>query len=126
MEKIILSFVVAPSTIFEVNNDHIWKNNYFSTRAKVWNNHRTDISRGGQCQEDVIPKESLAYEFYKKWDKFHLHELNEEQTKELQFDLNVLKDFYPYIDSTSSWEQVNLLRKDSTKKFLSKLKRNQK
>lgn len=122
MEKITLSFVVAPSTIFEVNNCHVLKNPYFSTSASVWNNRRTDISRGGQCQEYVLPKESLAYEFFEKWDKFHLHKLNEEQTKELEFDLKALKDFYPYIDSTTGWEQVNLLREDSTKKFLRKLK----
>lgn len=61
---------------------------------------KKDISRGGQCQEEVLSEfngyRRRAYDFYKKWDHLHLHVLKDEEYDEMIKDINKLKEAYNY------------------------------
>ena len=67
-----LVFQVTRKVTFEVHytirNDGT---HYFSTMANLFNQPKTDYNRCGQCQNEILPKLSKAYHFYRKWDKYH-------------------------------------------------------
>lgn len=52
------------------------------------------LAEGGQAQEDLLKKFRTAYNFYKKWDVFHLKQLTQEQYDEMRKDLYVLEQKY--------------------------------
>lgn len=70
------------------------KNPYFATSADEFIRSKRDFGRGGQAQEDLLKKFPTAYNFYKKWDVFHLKQLTQEQYDEMRKDLCVLEQKY--------------------------------
>lgn len=92
---------------------------YFSTNCDVMNYVRSDINMGGQCQKAVLPKNTLAFRFFEKWDKKHLQQLNEDEMNEVLADIEELKNKYDYVgivngDRTVDFnKEVALQRKDT-------------
>lgn len=76
------------------------KQPYFATSAQVFCRNKRDITRGGQCQADVLKDFPAAYEFWKKWDKKHLHRLDYKTYQELLDDIKFLKEEY-------NWDYIN-------------------
>lgn len=67
---------------------------YFSTR------YRTD-----QSQQE-LPTGGLAFQFYKKWDVFHLVPMSKGELKEMERDLEELKTAYPWRNSSDrEWNE---------------------
>lgn len=97
--EFISAFQITRKIIFEVkyytlsNN----KNAYFSTSANELNQPKTNYSACGQAQARLLPKNSIAFRFWKKWDKKHLEDLSGDEYTSLIADINVLKDKYNYI-----------------------------
>lgn len=57
---------------------------YFSTTAysnESW----------GQCQDAVLPEDSILKEFWKKWDFYHLQPLTNEEYEELMNDITIVE-----------------------------------
>lgn len=93
-----IAFQITKKVMFEVyytrSSDG---SSYFYTIANVFNQPKTDFSLYGQCQEDCLPHDSIAYSFYKKWDKFHLLQITDEETyNELIRDVTKLMESYNY------------------------------
>lgn len=57
---------------------------YFSTTAYSNGNW-------GQCQDDVLPKDSILREFWEKWDYYHLQTLTNEEYEELMNDIAIIE-----------------------------------
>lgn len=118
-KKITLAFRIAKKKFFEVtfgDVDSRGQAPYFSTGAGVLNYVRSDWNQCGQAQESVLPKNSVAYKFYEKWDKKHLHNLTLEEVNELENDLQALKEKYPYIENQRFYNIVAFDREQSKKK----------
>jgi hypothetical protein len=88
--------------IFTVNYHVIGRNSHphFSTLAAMFNQPKTDYLHSGQCQETVLPKNSVAYKFYQKWDKCHGYDITQEQYDEMAKDLEELKEVYNWVTIT--------------------------
>lgn len=95
------AFVVKARVIFEVRYYRCGNNanKHFSTLCNLLDRTRTDYECGGQAQEDLLPKNTKAYKFYKKWDVLHTEDLTTEQYSELLVDIEVLKGMYPFISN---------------------------
>ena len=102
MEKIkkFWAFQINKTIIFEVEYYQLKGNAtpYFSTSASQFNQPKTDWSRCGQAQEDLLPHNTYVYKFWKKWDKKHLRDLTAEEYRELITDIKRLKNIYNYIE----------------------------
>lgn len=61
------------------------KRPHFATSYKDWQN------------QHEMPHDSLAYQFYQKWNPFHLVEMTKEEYAEMRDDLEKLKKEYDYI-----------------------------
>lgn len=72
---------------------------YFSTSGFALNHVRSNWKHGGQCQRNILPKGSLLYKFFEKWDVLHTKPLTMEQFKELKQDIEELKEKYDYVES---------------------------
>lgn len=96
-------FQLSRMVMFEVKYYRLGGNKqpYFATSAQVFCRNKKDISRGGQCQADVLKDFPVAYEFWKKWDGEHLSRLNYKKYQELLDDIEILKDEYNW-DYTKS------------------------
>lgn len=96
-------FQLSRMAMFEVGYYRIRGNKqpHFATSAQVFCRNKKDISRGGQCQADVLKDFPAAYEFWKKWDKHHLHRFDYKTYQELLEDIEFLKDEYNW-DYTKS------------------------
>ena len=70
------------------------QNPYFVTSADEFIRSKRDFCRGGQAQEALLKGFPEAYNFYKKWDVFHLKQLTQEQYDEMRKDLCVLEQKY--------------------------------
>lgn len=79
---------------------------YFATSAAVFNQPKTNYNRCGQCQESVLPHNSLAYRFFKEWDKHHLSDLTETQYNILLMDISVLQTKYNSVILGEPYEYV--------------------
>lgn len=100
-------FVVAKGKLFEINYRTLATNAepYFATSAAQFNKPRTDFNRCGQCQYDILWGEATkAYDFYKKWNKLHLKDLNDEQYTQIVNDIEKLKSTYPFYFNTDGHE----------------------
>lgn len=93
------AFQLDKTTIFEVRYSTVSSNQHpdFATRAGKLIRSKRDYSSGGQCQERVLPKNSEAYRFYKKWDVEHLHTLDVQKLAELEEDVSKLAQSYNHI-----------------------------
>lgn len=100
------SFVVDRMTVFEVayctigNNKHP----YFSTVANKFNRPKTDYSECGQCQNHLLPYHSMARDFWRKWNRKHLCELTDDELRQVENDVELLKQNYPYIEGNSFYK----------------------
>lgn len=79
----------------------------FTTQAGVFNHPRTDFNRGGQCQDEVLPKTGTAREFWEKWHKKHLQPLTNDEMQELRKDLQEMEKEYPFVKVEDSCYDVN-------------------
>lgn len=101
------AFAINKMIIFEVEYGAIKENKnwYFSTSASEFMRNKKDFSRGGQAQNDLLPKNTFAYKFFKKWDKFHLSNLNNKQYNELLNDIEELKNKYKFIYKSEDYNK---------------------
>lgn len=90
------AFQITRMVIFEVNYYYCGNNTqpYFSTSAFKFNQPKTDWSEGGQAQERLLPRLGWAYQFYKKWDVWHLKEIPKDKMEELAEDIVLLRHCY--------------------------------
>ena len=98
-KEFIAAFRINKMIIFEVDFYTLSTNKsaHFSTSANQFIRSKRDWAQGGQAQESLLPKNSIAYKFYKKWDCLHLHDLTPEQYDEMVQDLEELKKEYKHI-----------------------------
>lgn len=99
MKEFLYCFQISKLIVFFVEYITLGsnKNPYFSTSAGVFSKGpKTDYHSCGQCQKR-LPDNSTAYKFYKKWDRFHLKKLTDEQFEELRVDLKTLENEYNFI-----------------------------
>ena len=109
-------FKITNEVVFQVKNYTIGSNkeNYFATEAGLFNNNKTDYDMCGQCQERILPKDSLAYKFYKKWDYKQTLHLSDDELQNVKRDVEQLKKTYQYVESLStdlSFEKIKTLVK---------------
>lgn len=92
-------FQITKLVTFEVKYYTLGGNKapYFTTSANLFYRNKRGFDSCGQCQEDVLPKGSLARKFYEKWDKKHLSPLANEELIELYDDIETLKNKYNYL-----------------------------
>lgn len=98
------------------------KQPHFATSAQVFCRNKKDISIGGQCQADVLKDFPAAYEFWKKWDKLHLHRFDYKTYQELLDDIEFLKEEYNWdytksSDGFSFYREVELSKQKPKKRF---------
>lgn len=96
-------FQLSRMVMFNVSYTRLMGNKqpHFATSAQVFCKNKKGITRGGQCQSDVLKDFPLAYEFWQKWDNKHLHRLDVEKYEELLSDIEELKEEYNW-DYTKS------------------------
>lgn len=94
-------FQINKMVVFNVNYYLLSSNRtlHFATSADLFIRSKRDFATSGQCQESVLPKDSLAYQFYTKWDICHLQDLTDEQYNNLCADIELLRNEYNYIFS---------------------------
>ena len=94
-------FQLSKKIVFEVHYYQLKGNKepYFSTRAAMFNQPKTDYIQCGQAQESLLPEFKDAYQFYKKWDSLHLSALTKKQITDILSDIEILKSTYNYIDN---------------------------
>ncbi len=111
-ESVYVCFQITRKIVFEVRYT---TRNYFATSACEFNQPKTDWDCCGQGQEHLLAHDSKAYEFYKKWDKYHLKELDETLYTELISDIKELIKYYNYGAQTgydlsfSSEKEISML-----------------
>ena len=94
MSRLDYAFQITKKIMFEVRNDE-----YFATSADKFNTRNTDFEQCGQCQDELLPQGS-ARKFWEKWDRYHLTRLTADQEKELEKDIEPLKESYNWAPST--------------------------
>ena len=94
------AFQVSRMIIFEVDYYTLGSNKepYFATSAAEFNRPKSDYNSSGQAQESLLKGFPTAYNFYKKWDPYHLKDLTDEQYEELVKDIERLKQKYNYVE----------------------------
>lgn len=112
------TFRVGDRNLFEVRYDRTGnnKNMDFATSSSELNKRRSDITRGGQAQKDLLKEGTKARKFYDKWDKKHLGTLTQKEYNELVNDIEELKQQYPHIESDRFSDQVELDRNSKASK----------
>lgn len=117
-----MAFKITNMVVFEVRYNHVGSNKDadFATSAMQFTRNKKSYTSAGQCQEEVLPKESEAYKFYQKWDSKHLHSLSVEEYSDLMKDLETLKSNYEFIykegNRDFNWFDLVELSKTKTKK----------
>lgn len=98
-QEFLYAFKLDRMTVFEVHYYTLGGNKtpHFSTEAEHFIRSKRDYDRSGQAQETLLPGHKAAYEFYKKWDPKHLHDLTDEEYEEVVRDLEELKSTYQWI-----------------------------
>ena len=96
MKEFNVCFQMSKMILFKVSYYTLGDNQnpYFTTSAYEFVRNKRDFARVGQCQEDLLKGFRTAYNFYKKWDVFHLKQLTQEQYSEMRNDLCVLEQKY--------------------------------
>lgn len=100
MKEFMYCFQIDKMTVFNVSFYTLSTNKtpYFSTSAAQFIRSKRDYDTCGQCQERVLPKNSIARHFFDKWDKLHLKNLTQNEYVEIIADIEELKDVYNYIE----------------------------
>ena len=96
MKEFNVCFQMSKMILFRVSYYTLGNNQnpYFVTSADEFIRSKSDFCRGGQAQEALLKGFPEAYNFYKKWDVFHLKQLTQEQYDEMRKDLCVLEQKY--------------------------------
>ena len=96
VKEFISAFQISKMIIFKVNYYTLGNNEkpYFTTSASVFMKNKKDYDRCGQCQKDVLPKGSIARNFFEKWDSKHIHCLTDDEYINMIKDLEELKNVY--------------------------------
>lgn len=96
------SFKIMVDLTQEKDNQEIWLGtlqiSYGDLDAKQLPYYSTSGSNRyscGQCQEDILPKDTLIRCFYEKWDIFHLKTMLREEYNEMKKDLELIKKYGP-------------------------------
>ena len=78
-------FQLSKTEIFEVRYYHLSTNERadFATSAARFCRNKRDFSTCGQAQESVCKGHKCAYNFYKKWNVKHLHDLTDAEYEEV-------------------------------------------
>ena len=74
------------------------ENPYFATSANKFYKNKRDYECGGQVQDQLLPENSIARQFWEKWDKEHLKDLSDDKYREIIKDIQELKEKYNYIE----------------------------
>lgn len=96
-QQIHAAFQITRMNTFEIDYHFVGNNKsypYFSTSAIIWTRNKRGYKSCGQCQENATKGHTIAYNFYKKWDKLHLKGLTEIQFNELLNDIKQLEQTY--------------------------------
>lgn len=121
-------FQITKLIMFEVEYYTLGSNKspYFVTEANEFFKNKKDYKSGGQAQDRLLPKNSIARQFWEKWDKEHLKDLSNDKYREIIKDIEELKEKYNYIGYIKdtfkggyedfSFEQIVLLSKAELKK----------
>ena len=93
-------FQIGKKISFEVRYSTVGSNKSpdFATSANELNRNNSDFDRCGQAQKDLLPEKSAAGKFFAKWDNCHLKKLQDDKVEELKADIEVLKQYYNYIE----------------------------
>lgn len=102
------AFQLTRKIIFEVSYYTLGGNEsaYFTTSACEFNQPKTDFDRCGQAQKDLCF--GPAKTFYEKWDKYHLHKLDDNQFEEMIKDLEALKQNYNYVENKADFKPEDI------------------
>ena len=86
MKEFNACFQMSKMILFEVSYYTLGDNQnpYFSTSACEFVRNKRDFCIAGQAQETLLKGFPEAYNFYKKWDIFHLKQLTQEQYNEIR------------------------------------------
>lgn len=95
-QQVHAAFQITRMNTFEINYKFVGNNEYpdFCTSAIIWARNKRGYKECGQCQEKATKRHTIAYNFYKKWDKWHLKGLTETQFNELLDDIKQLEQTY--------------------------------
>ena len=93
-------FQITKLVMFEVEYYTLGNNEnpYFATEANKFLKNKKDYECGGQAQDQLLPKNSTARQFWEKWDKEHLKDLSDDKYREIIKDIQELKEKYNYIE----------------------------
>lgn len=121
-------FQITKLVMFEVDYYTFWnnKNPYFATSAFKFFKNKKRYEYGGQAQDQLLPENSIARQFWEKWDKEHLEDLSDDKYREVVKDIEELKEKYNYIEDIKDtfkgeyedfpfWEVVLLSKADLKK-----------
>lgn len=70
----------------------------FTTSAEEFSKNKRGHKCGGQAQDKILPENSIARQFWKKWDKKHLKDLSDDEYREVVKDIEELKEKYNFIE----------------------------
>ena len=121
-------FQITKLVIFEVEYYTLGSNKspYFATNASKFFKNKKDYECCGQAQDRLLPENSIARQFWEKWDKEHLKDLSVDKYREITKDIEQLKEKYNYIGCIKDtfkdeyedfpfWKQVLLSKADLKK-----------
>ena len=93
-------FQITKLVMFEVEYYTFGNNKspYFATSAYKFFRNKKSYERGGQAQDKLLPENSIARQFWEKWDKEHLKDLSDDKYREVIKDIEELKEKYNYIE----------------------------
>lgn len=93
------SFQITKFVTFNVSYYTLGDNDkpYFTTSATEWSKNKKTWYKCGQCQEDILPEDSMAKLFYRKYDEYHLHDISQEVYDSLYTWIETLTTEYNYI-----------------------------
>lgn len=93
--RFLIAICINRMTVFEIEYGAITDNKqpHFSTSASRFVKNKRDWSQCGQCQEEVL--RGKAKQFYFKWKKYHLKQMNINEYNEMFTDLKELLKVYP-------------------------------
>lgn len=106
-KRFMYAFKINKMIIFEVEYGAIKENKnwHFSTSSAEFIRSKKDFARCGQCQNDLLKNNKIAFDFFSKWDNFHLSNLTTKQYKNLLKDIEILKNNYKYIFKDENYDR---------------------
>ena len=87
-----VSFTVSYYTLGSNEHPH------FATCAQKFNRPKSDYSECGQAQDRLLPYHSMVRDFWRKWNGKHLMLLTDDELRQVENDVELLKQKYPYVE----------------------------